>query len=86
MSSLEIHAVPNPFNQSTHIRLLNASNQKRKIVISDMYGKAVKTYETSEVSLLWDGVGDDGTEVKAGVYILSVSENGETTQAKLIKY
>lgn len=85
-STLEIHAVPNPFNQSTQIRLLNASNQKRKIVISDMYGKAVKTYETSEASLLWDGVGDDGTEVKAGIYILSVSENGETTQAKLIKY
>ena len=68
---------PNPFNNSTLIRLnlqTRKSGQSIYLKIFDVLGRTVKSWKyllncESEVKVLWDGTDDTGKTVASGVYL-----------------
>lgn len=78
---------PNPFNPSTTISYALPYQSSVEIIIYDLMGREVKSFNVSSQSagynrLVWDGRNENGNFVSSGVYFYRISikslENNET--------
>jgi flagellar hook assembly protein FlgD len=64
---------PNPFNLSTQIQYAIPEKTRGKIVIYNLLGQKVRTFDLGErapgrYTMTWDGKNEVGTVVSSGVY------------------
>jgi hypothetical protein len=85
-----VRAAPNPFNPMTDIRFTVGGDIARDVAVDiyDATGRRVRTLAAAAVapgagSLTWDGRGDRGDVLPAGVYLASVRAGGEQQTLKL---
>jgi len=95
--SLEITALetilrsePNPFNRSLNLRLDGLPIPETLVLtIFDIQGRQLKqwreTVTSTAVHVTWDGRGDDGHPVPAGLYFIKASAAGKAFTAKVVR-
>jgi len=81
---------PNPFDQSTVINYSIPEQCNVSLKIYDMNGRLIKVlYEGKQCggnfSLIWNGRGDSGNQVSAGMYFVRFSSNDLSQTMKLFK-
>lgn len=68
---------PNPFNPETHIRYDLPKASKVSIVIYDITGREVRSWNMTEdagfKSLVWNGTNKVGRSVPGGIYIYRIT-------------
>lgn len=69
---------PNPFNNE--INITNTSSGTMNVTLSDISGKVIKTGTVNESTLLLET-----NDLSSGVYILNISNNGQTANFKVVK-
>ena len=79
---------PNPFNNSTSIKLTVAAPGYYQLHIVDTSGRIIYTLMENIVSMgaytfLWDGTNNLGLEVSSGTYFTRVIFNGGIKQIKM---
>lgn len=67
---------PNPFNNTTNIKLKIASAEKVDIYVYDILGRRIKTINTNYLiegthDFTWNGTSDSGKSVSSGVYYIT---------------
>ena len=77
-SPFKVIVMPNPFNPSTTIEYDLPNTTDLSIVVNDLRGRSIWTYEVSSIpagsySLQWDGLDNSGNQVASGVYLISLS-------------
>jgi len=89
-----LHAAPNPFNPRTDIRFSvgGSATTSALVDIHDVSGRRVRTIHTGMLapgaqSLSWDGRGDNGNAVAAGVYLarVRVGDDQQIVKLSLVK-
>ena len=99
MQNLKIKAVPlefalhenypNPFNPSTTFRFDLPEITDASIIIYNMLGQKIKTFDMPNTpagyhSLTWDATNDLGAPVSAGVYLYQLQTKGFVKTKKMI--
>jgi len=83
--ALQVEAYPNPFNGSLNVSLVGAVSGKVELVLMDLQGKIVKTYNKE----LMDQSGiislEETSDLKDGVYVLEAKVNGSFVHIKVVK-
>lgn len=85
--------VPNPFNPSTTIAFTLAQPGAARLAVFDLRGRLVRTLVDADDlpagahAVAWDGRGDDGRSVAAGVYLYELRGSGfvESRRLTLVK-
>ncbi len=78
---------PNPFHQSTAIRLFSDEMDQFRVFIYDLQGKLVRDFSEVDVQnkeLLWDGRDFRKRVIPAGVYILQLKSDRVNTKKKIM--
>jgi hypothetical protein len=80
---------PNPFNPSTEITFSLAGPSAVTLEIFDVSGKRVRRlldgYRPGGLhSVVWDGLGDDGTQAASGVYFYLLTADGHRLSRKMV--
>ena len=83
-------ARPNPFAESTELRLAVPARARGAVRVYDLSGKAVRTlkegaFEPGEATLNWDGRDANGRAAPPGVYFLDAHVGGEAVRLKLAR-
>ena len=81
---------PNPFRNRTGVELSLPEAGPVRAVVYDVAGRQVRTVVDGVLAatrheILWDGRGDDGRPLPAGVYFLEVQADGQTFQRKFVR-
>jgi hypothetical protein len=81
-------AVPNPFNPVTDLRFTTGRSGPVSLRIFDQRGRLVsvlidEALPAGEHSVIWNGRGQDGRIVGAGVYLAELRADGESQMQKL---
>lgn len=83
---------PNPFSNGVKIYSLDLKlGDNLSIYIYDLQGKVVRklaqnmTIDSSEFLLEWDGKSDEGADVDAGLYHMSINRNGQLSTHRMVK-
>ncbi|BDD04238.1 LamG-like jellyroll fold domain-containing protein [Aureibacter tunicatorum] len=82
------NAYPNPFAKSVAIELPKNVNGKITVLVHDLAGRRIAEIDTSDFNgdeLVWDGTTDSGTEVPAGVYLISVTSGTRNYSIRVTK-
>ena len=80
----EIKCYPNPFSESIIIQLPMGNNKKENILeIYDISGKIVKTINTIENTITWNGKNNGGQKCEPGIYFLKLKDNNLTKKVLL---
>lgn len=79
---------PNPFNPSTTIIVELSKKSNVQVVIYNLKGELIRqldsgTKNAGTYNMLWNGLNDDGQACGSGIYLLKLTADGESTQAKL---
>ena len=83
---------PNPF--STGVKIQSSSlkaGDQLSVYVYNLQGKLVRKLaqneivSSSELFIEWDGRSDQGQEVDAGLYYLSINRNGQLSNHRLVK-
>ena len=82
---VSIGIYPNPFTNNLKIRLNNFDVNEVELSITDGYGHKVATPSVLGKGWEWNGLGETGNELSAGLYLLTVKHADKTTTFKLIK-
>jgi Ca-activated chloride channel family protein len=82
----KIKAWPNPFNNHVQIQL-KFKDQFQKLEIYNMMGQRVKMFEPEKetAEFNWNGKTDNGTEVKAGIYLVVARYKDKIVTLKIQK-
>ncbi|MGE5496552.1 MAG: S8 family serine peptidase, partial [Syntrophothermus sp.] len=79
---------PNPFNRSTKIDFYAPANQNVQILIYNILGQKVFTFNVETVngtnSVVWNGTGENGLQCSSGIYLYSLKLNGNLYTKKMI--
>jgi hypothetical protein len=80
---------PNPFNLSTQIQYALPEKARVKIVIYNLLGQRVKTFDIGErapgrYSITWNGVNERGTTISSGIYFYRFDSDKFTQTKKLV--
>ncbi len=80
---------PNPFAHSTSIRFLMPAAGEADLAVFDVAGRPVRQLLRSalpagEHVTVWDGAGDDGHPVQAGVYFTRLRLGGTTLSRRIV--
>jgi hypothetical protein len=80
---------PNPFNMSTRIQFGVPAQTKVKIVLYNVLGQKVRTYDLGErtpgrYDITWDGMNERGKTVSSGIYFYRFESNKFTQTKKLV--
>ena len=80
---------PNPFNPVTNISYNLPTDEKVKIIISDLMGKRIKMLVDSDQTsgqktIRWDATNDAGNPISAGLYFLTIEAGSFTKTNKMI--
>ncbi|MBI4722709.1 MAG: T9SS type A sorting domain-containing protein [Candidatus Stahlbacteria bacterium] len=76
VEGIELRVYPNPFLQSTTIRLEGSSQGVKELRIYDLAGKVIKSFSLNPYDLslttvvVSDGTDTEGREVRNGIYFL----------------
>jgi hypothetical protein len=70
-------ASPNPFRESVEIRFAGAGGAGAHVIVHDVSGRRVRDLGRVTGAVSWDGRGEQGERVPAGVYFARVSGSGE---------
>jgi hypothetical protein len=73
-SSLEIHAVPNPFNPVTILRFATSEQEFVRLDVFDVRGWKIRTlvhgtFPSGDHEVTWNGCDDNGRAQPSGVYL-----------------
>jgi hypothetical protein len=85
----EPQAAPNPFNPSTTIRFEVGAKEPVAVEVCDLRGRIVRRLldggaAGGAVAVTWDGRGDDGRTMPAGVYVARVVAGRQVRTIKLV--
>lgn len=83
---LQLKTYPNPFTSYVEIEL-PASDNLVELKIFNALGQCVKniTVVESELKYSWDGLSDNGDEVKAGIYLVIATYRDKVMTTKIMK-
>ena len=89
-TAIELSNQPNPFNPITNIIFNNATAGKGKLIIYDMLGKSVRSFDLGYLSpgaheQFWDGKDENGIELASGVYFVKFICEKDMSINKMIK-
>ena len=91
-SRLALCASPNPFYSTASISFELSDPGWTSVTVYDLSGRIVRTLENSELgtgqhSIVWDGRGENGEVVSAGLYLCRIQSGGvsETTGMCLLR-
>ncbi|MGE5458193.1 MAG: N,N-dimethylformamidase beta subunit family domain-containing protein [Methanococcaceae archaeon] len=76
---------PNPFNGSTKIRFFVKHLSDIKIIIADILGRRIRSFQLGELpegmhEIAWDGNNETGQSVSSGIYFYNVHFNDSNAQ------
>lgn len=79
---------PNPFNPSTTITVGLSKKSNVQVAIYNLKGALIRqldsgTKDAGTYNMLWNGLTDDGQTCGSGIYLLKLTADGKSTQAKL---
>jgi hypothetical protein len=87
-----ISVFPNPFNDETKIVYSDTkAGDVISVYIYDYQGKLIKRLVQGQIAvadgfeITWDGTNENNSEVRNGIYFISVSLNGQNSVKQLIK-
>jgi hypothetical protein len=89
LAALQVDARPNPFNPATSLSFTNAHEGLVRVMVYDARGLRVRAL-VDEVrpagpqSVAWDGRGDDGRTVAAGLYVARVTTEAGSATCKVM--
>ncbi len=79
-----VKILPNPFANEFQLKVASlSSDSKTEVIITDVLGKVIKQTTYNKVNLLDERI--DLSGYNAGVYFVSVVNNGKTTATRVIK-
>ncbi len=88
----KLSAYPNPFNPAVTIQYQIPAGSDATLEIIDLQGKRVRIFDSAHIlnqdhSIYWDGRGDQGKALPAGLYFaqLTTGQHGETLKLTLLK-
>ena len=90
LSEFELHEpFPNPFNPKTKIAFNTTNDAKIELVIFDINGRLVKTFDTSGFFpgyhvVEWDAKNSDGDQVSTGVYFIRFTSEASYQVQKVV--
>lgn len=87
---IELSAVPNPYHFTTELIIKTGSHQFLDLIIYDIHGniclsKEIETNENGELSFIWDGKNESGTELREGLYFCRISNHNLIRTIKIEK-
>jgi hypothetical protein len=88
--AIELSNQPNPFNPTTNIIFKNVTSGEGKLIIYDMLGKVVRTFDLGYLfpgahEQFWDGRDKNGIELASGVYFIKFICEKDVSINKMIK-
>jgi hypothetical protein len=78
-------AVPNPFRESVRIPLADADGAGARVVIHDVSGRRVRDLGVATEAVSWDGRGERGDPLPAGVYFARVAGESGTRVVRIVR-
>ncbi len=83
-------AYPNPMRAASTVRFSLPAKQHVRAVVMDVAGRQVaaladQDYEAGEHTLRWNGMGEGGAPVPAGLYFVRVERGGEAKIARVTR-
>jgi len=80
---------PNPFSEHTTVKFSMNDQSQMTLEILDLFGKKVKTlasgiYPAGNSSIDWDGTGENGAQVPAGVYLCRFTTSKKTITKQML--
>ena len=87
--AFSVAAFPNPFNSTSTIRFTLPSTGRIKIVLYNLLGEKLYTFEKEYNSpgkhdFKWNGEDDFGNEVCSGIYLCTVEAGKDFKSLKLV--
>jgi hypothetical protein len=83
-SSFSLSAFPNPFNQTTTLRFSLSRASDARIIIYDLTGRTVKTFELSSAVAGEHTTQFDAAGIASGVYFACLRAGNQTAMQKLL--
>lgn len=81
---LGVKVLPNPFSDEFELKVASLSgSSKTEVLITDVLGKTVKQMSYTNVNLLDEHI--NVSDLKAGVYFVTVNNDSKTTTTRIIK-
>jgi len=83
-------AVPNPFSDQTTLRLsVDSATEPIQLSVFDIRGRLVRSFQTEAIragpqEVVWDGRGNDGQLVSAGLYLIRMRTPKQQKDAKVL--
>ncbi|MGQ0722001.1 MAG: T9SS type A sorting domain-containing protein [Candidatus Eiseniibacteriota bacterium] len=78
-------ASPNPFRESVEIRFAGSTGTDARVVIHDVSGRRVRDLGRVRDAVSWDGRGERGEMLPAGVYFARVSGEGASRVVRIVR-
>jgi hypothetical protein len=79
-AALSATVFPNPLTSSATIALSRPTGRAARVAITDERGREIVRFDAASLSgrtsFTWDGVDEEGTQVPAGVYFLTITDEG----------
>jgi hypothetical protein len=80
-AALSATVFPNPLTTTTTIALSGPTGRTARLAITDAQGRNIVRFDAASLSgrtsFTWDGADDNGTQVPAGVYFLTITDEGK---------
>jgi len=88
--ALNLSTAPNPFSDSTHLKLSNAKNEKATLKVYNLKGELVRTLfngflHDGSTDFTWDGKTDRGANTGNGIYFCKLVTPTNTLTRKLVR-
>ncbi len=88
--AVELSNQPNPFNPATNIIYNNVTAGAGKLIIYDILGTVVRTFDLGYLTpgiheQVWDGADNDGVELTSGIYFVKFICEKDVGISKMIK-
>jgi len=83
------HSYPNPFNSNVNFRFVLFGDMDVDLNIYNLQGKLVKNIQheilsAGEYEVSWNGSGNNGTSMPAGVYLVSLKSDAKIQTRKIV--
>lgn len=90
ISSIQLTNAPNPFSDSTQMKLVNEKAVKATLKIYNIKGELIRvlfngTLHPGTTDLMWDGKTDNGKITAAGIYFCKLMTPSNTITRKLVR-
>jgi hypothetical protein len=88
-AKLSFVVFPNPASGGAHLRFQRSHRGFTRLLVTDMLGREIATLvdgllEAGEYEIAWDGRGQGGGKLAAGMYLAVLSDNRAVTTSKIL--